>query len=295
MLNKLIDFFNAPPTLKKTELNSAEVAAFYNTNTDKFLAVYGDIIQAFRTNNVDDYLDYTIQNAELKNGQKILDAGCGVGGPAHYFASKLNVDVEGITISDVQFEKANVAKSEKQLLGTTHFTKGDYHSIDKIYGNEVFDRVIFLESFGHSNNKELLIEKAFKVLKPGGVLYIKDLFKREHPNAEDGKLIDNIVAEIDRAYCYHVADLNNVLSTLRRLNFIILFVKTPDIKVGEFEHLTISNNFQELFDIAKIISWDNYIFPVDFYEIKVMKPPYDISLQKHLYFLNRPEIAESTS
>jgi len=59
---------------------------------------------------------------------------------------------------------------------------------------------------------------------------------------------------------------------MRRLNFIILFVKTPEVKVGEFEHLTISNNFQELFDIAKIISWEDYIFPVDFYEIKVMKP-----------------------
>ena len=293
MLNKILDFFKGDSTSRKPELNSDEVAAFYNTNTDKFLAVYGDIIQAFRTNNVDDYLDYTIQNAELKDGQKILDAGCGVGGPASYFASKLNIDVEGITISEVQYEKANAAKLTKHLLGKTHFTLGDYHLIDKIYSTEIFDRVIFLESFGHSNNKGLLIEKAYKVLKPGGVLYIKDLFKREHPNAEDGKLIDNIVAEIDRAYCYHVADLNEVLSALRRLNFIILFVKTPEIKVGEFEHLTISNNFQELFDIAKIISWDNYIFPVDFYEIKVMKPPFDISLQKHLYFLNRPEVVDS--
>ena len=98
------------------------------------------------------------------------------------------------------------------------------------------------------------------------------------------------MAEIDKAYCYHVADLHEVLATLRRLNFIILFVKTPDIKVGEFEHLTISNNFQELFDIAKIITWDDYIFPVDFYEIKAMKPPFDIGQQKHLYFLNRPEL-----
>ena len=293
-MQKFLNLFKSGPVApQKTQaLNSAEVAAFYNNTTDKFLEVYGEIIQAFRTNNVYDYLDYTIQNAELKDGQKILDAGCGVGGPAYYFASKLNVQVEGITISDVQFEKANAAKTTKTLLGTANFTKGDYHDMDKIYGTEVFDRVVFLESFGHSVNKPLLIEKAFKVLKPGGVLYIKDLFKREHPNPEDGVLIDKIVAEIDRAYCYHVADLHEVLATMRRLNFIILFVKTPEVKVGEFEHLTISNNFQELFDIAKIISWEDYIFPVDFYEIKVMKPPFDLSKQKHLYFLNRPEVVE---
>jgi SAM-dependent methyltransferase len=281
MLKKFLNLFRSPPLKKQPPLNSAEVGAFYNKTTDKFLEVYGDIIQAFRTNNVYDYLDYTIQNAELK------------GGPAYYFASKLNVVVDGITISDVQFEKANAAKASKTLLGNVNFTKGDYHNVDEIYGPEIFDRVVFLESFGHSSNKPLLIEKAFKVLKPGGVLYIKDLFKREHPNKEDGILIDKIVAEIDRAYCYHVADLHEVLATMRRLNFIILFVKTPEVKVGEFEHLTISNNFQELFDIAKIISWEDYIFPVDFYEIKVMKPPFDLSQQKHLYFLNRPEVVEA--
>ena len=297
MLKKILSLFKSEtqPVKKAAVLNSGEVATFYNNNTDKFLEVYGDIIQAFRTNNVYDYLDYTIQNAELKDGQKILDAGCGIGGPASYFASKLNVEVEGITISELQFQKANAAKPSKKLMGKTNFTLGDYHLIDETYGADVFDRVLFLESFGHSNNKPLLIEKALKVLKPGGVLYIKDLFKREHPNPEDGKRIDKIVEEIDKAYCYHVADLHEVLATLRRLNFIILFVKTPDIKVGEFEHLTISNNFQELFDIAKIISWEDYVFPVDFYEIKAMKPPFDISRQKHLYFLNRPEVTVETA
>ena len=81
MLKKFLNLFKSePPTespvKKQPALNSGEVATFYNNNTDKFLEVYGEIIQAFRTNNVYDYLDYTIQNAELKDGQKILDAGC---------------------------------------------------------------------------------------------------------------------------------------------------------------------------------------------------------------------------
>jgi hypothetical protein len=78
------------------------------------------------------------------------------------------------------------------------------------------------------------------------------------------------------------------MKVIRRLNFILLFVKTPEVSSETFEHLTISNDFQNLFDIGKIISWDNYVFPIDFYEIKVMKPPFDISKEKHLYFLNRP-------
>jgi cyclopropane fatty-acyl-phospholipid synthase-like methyltransferase len=84
--------------------NSTETATFYDKNTDKFLNVYGEVIQAFRTKNVNDYLDYTIESAELKDGQSILDAGCGVGGPASYFASKLKCTIQGLTISNVQAE-----------------------------------------------------------------------------------------------------------------------------------------------------------------------------------------------
>lgn len=265
-----------------------QVGEFYNGTTDKFLEVYGEIIQAFRTNHVEDYLNYTIENAELRSGQKILDAGCGVGGPAAYFASQLQLHVEGLTISETQVKKSKEILAQKTLLGTVNIRQGDYHQMDTIYGENIFDRILFLESFGHSNNKPLLIAKAYQALKPGGILYIKDLFKREAPSPEDGQKIDRIVGEINRAYCYDVADLYQVLAALRKLNFILLFVKTPEIKTGEFEHLTISNDFQNLFDIGKIFTWEDYVFPIDFYEIKVQKPPFDVNKEKHLYFLNRP-------
>ena len=268
---------------------ASDVGNFYDANTDKFLKVYGEIIQAFRTTDVKDYLDYTIQSAELRDGQKVLDAGCGVGGPASYFASVLDIQLEGITISDVQVQKSKEVLASKQLRGIVNIRQGDYHLIDEIYGENKFDRVIFLESFGHSPNQVQLIEKALTVLKPGGMLYIKDLFRREYSNEDDGRKINAIINAINKEYRYNVADLNQVLSALRRLNFILLFVKTPEVKIGEFEHLTISNDFQELFDIAKIISWEDYVFPIDFYEIKVMKPYFDTTTQKHLYFLNRPE------
>jgi len=272
----------------KTVNHSNHVGDFYNETTDKFLAVYGEVIQAFRTKNVNDYLDYTIDSAELKDGQTILDAGCGVGGPASYFASKLNITIEGITISDVQSKKSKEIIAAKTLKGTVNIQQGDYHQMCATFGHNRFDRILFLESFGHSNNQIELIESAYNCLKPGGILYIKDLFRREPPTPEDGIKIENIISEINKAYCYNVADFSTITKTLRRLNFILLSIKTPEVRTEEFEHLTISNDFQNLFDIAKIVTWENYVFPIDFYEIKVMKPPFDINIEKHLYFLNRP-------
>ena len=266
------------------------VGEFYNENTYKFMQVYGEVIQAFRTKEINDYLDYTIDNAEIREGQKILDAGCGVGGPASYIASRLDVDIFGLTISKIQVEKSKDILLSKPLKGRVHIQEGDYHKMVSIYGKEQFDRILFLESFCHYQEQEKLIQAAYDCLKPGGILYIKDLFKREHPNPEDGLKIDRIINEINKAYCYNVADFTETMKCIRRLNLILLSARTPDIKTEEFEHLTISNDFQNLFDIAKIVSWEDYIFPIDFYEIKVMKPPFEINIEKHLYFLNRPEI-----
>lgn len=284
-------FFPVEANPQSVPSTPEQVGAFYNNTTDKFLQVYGEIIQAFRTRRVEDYLDYTIRQAQLADGQKILDAGCGIGGPSAYFATHIQSDFTGITISDEQVRKAKDFIQTKTLRGTVQVQKGDYHQLDQQFLPDTFDRILFLESFGHSYDHTLVIEQAHQVLKPGGILYIKDLFRREAPNPEDGQRIDQIIREINRAYCYNVADLYVVLRTLRRLNFIILSVQTPDVPIESFEHLTISNNFQELFDIAKIISWENYVFPIDFYEIRAMKAPFDVNKEKHLYFLNQPAAA----
>ncbi len=272
------------------QLTPEHVRTFYNDTTEKFRKVYGDIIQAYRTKNVNDYLDYTIKSADLKEGQKILDAGCGIGGPSKYFASKMDVKIEGCTVSDYQAETGQKLIAEAGLSDKVNIQRADYHDIDKIYPKNHFDRVIFLESFGHSNNKKALIEASWEVLKPGGYLYIKDLFEREAGGDEDMKRIKEICLEINQGYQYAVADLHQIISYIRQKGFILSFVKTPEVDLDLFEHLSISNDFQNLFNISKIDSWENYVFPIDFFEIKAQKPAFMIDINKHLYHMNQPDV-----
>lgn len=282
--SKEVDEKLAEHQLKLTPL---DVKSFYNKNTDKFLEVYGEIIQAYRTKDVNDYLNYTIISADIKDGQTILDAGCGVGGPACYFAAAKNITIKGCTISEIQAEKANIKILERALQDKVEIQCADYHEINRIYPKEYFDRVLFLESFGHSPYKLKLIDAAWDVLKPGGYLYIKDLFIREAGGDEDMKRIKEICLEINSAYEYAIADLHEIISAIRKKGYILTFIKTPEINLDIFEHLTISNQFQELFNIAKIESWENYIFPIDFLEIKCQKPTFMVDFDKHLYHDNR--------
>ena len=119
------------------------------------------------------------------------------------------------------------------------------------------------------------------------MLYIKDLFKRESADEWEQVFIDKISEDINKAYQYSIADLHAVITKLRTKGFILHFLKVPEVDQLEFEHLTISNDFQNLFGVGKIESWDHYIFPIDFYEILAEKPKFDLKQQMHLYFMNR--------
>lgn len=265
-----------------------DVGAYYDATTDKFLQVYGEIIQAFRTQNVEEYLDYTARSARMADGMTVLDAGCGVCGPAMHFARMFpGLSVDACTVSPVQVAlgKENIQRQGLQERITVNV--GDYHQVDTLYPHNRYDRVYFLESFGHSNDKKKLLHAVWEVLKPGGMVYIKDLFRREVENEWEQLRINHICEQINDAYKYHIADLADILSILRRKGYILHFVKIPEVELSAFEHLTISNDFQNLFNIGKIESWDDYVFPIDFFEILAEKPRFDPQKDRHLYFMNQ--------
>ena len=79
--------------------------------------------------------------------------------------------------------------------------------------------------------------------------------------------------------------MNDFLTLVREIGYIIVFVKTIDIPLEDFENLSISNEFQELTGIAKIDNWEKYIFPIDFLEVKLYKPEYDPKKGMDKYFL----------
>jgi cyclopropane fatty-acyl-phospholipid synthase-like methyltransferase len=263
----------------------SQVGKFYDQHHEAFLKVYGEIIQAFRTNNLDTILDYQVQAIGLKPEHRVLDAGCGVCGPARYFASHTGCHIDALTVSPVQQAESLKYIEKENLKDKIAVHVHDYHEADKLFPKEHFDVAYFLESFGHSNDKEKLLKAIWRVLKPGGEVYIKDLFKRVSSNWLVQRKINGEIDKINKAYYYEVADLNTFVDMVRKLGYVIVFIKTIDIPLEDFENLSISNEFQELTGIAKIDNWEKYIFPIDFFEVKLYKPEYDVKKGMHRYFL----------
>lgn len=265
--------------------SATDVGKFYDEQTPSFLKVYGEVIQAFRTKNVEILLGYQAEAMELKPGMQVLDAGCGVCGPAIYFAKHTGVHVHALTISSVQVEMAKENIRREYVTDYVEVKRGDYHELDQLYPAESMDVIYFLESFGHATDHLKVLDAAWKVLKPGGLLYIKDLFLKVPMNAEMEKGIKKEADNINRAYRYNIPELPPVLHHVRKKGYVLSGLKTIDIPLEEFENLTISNEFQELTGINKIENLRDYVFPVDFFELKCIKPWNNVFTGNSRYFL----------
>src|SRR5260370_37363434 len=53
--------------------------------------------------------------ASLRPGMRVLDAGCGVGGPALWLAETYGVEVLGVTLSEVQLARARKYAARRKL------------------------------------------------------------------------------------------------------------------------------------------------------------------------------------
>src|SRR5690349_20493776 len=113
--------------------------------------------------------------------------------------------------------------------------RADYHTLADMYPRDQFDVVYYLESFGYSHDKPALLKACLQVLKPGGVLYIKDLFAKESVLPQHAEPIRREIEKINAAYHYRIADLYDVLRSVRSLGYILANLKTIDLDLSQFE------------------------------------------------------------
>lgn len=210
---------------------SKQTQNYYNEWTKHYLqSGYGDVIQAHRPADVKQLLDYIIAQSGMKSGMKILDAGCGVCGPAIYFAQQLDIEIDAISISDEQIRIAKDKIQQNRLEKLIHTHVSDYHNMDKHFQAESFDLIIFLESFGHSTTPNKVLNAAVSLLKPGGKLYIKDYFQKEITGNKTRKTaIRRIIKNMNTAYAYNLPDLNHTIQTLRQSDMELIRINRNEL------------------------------------------------------------------
>ncbi|HOY38232.1 MAG TPA: class I SAM-dependent methyltransferase [Bacteroidales bacterium] len=227
----------------KQKAQTEKVSQYYDQWTHHYLSSgYGHIIQAHRPADVTELLEHIAKNAGIRNGMRILDAGCGICGPAVYIAKHFDVNITAITISKVQADIAAEFVAENGLSDRIEVIAGDYHSLDDLFPEASFDLILMLESFGHAVNPAQVLTCANTVLKKGGHIYIKDYFAKEITgNTLRRKNMKRIIANMNKVYAYNLPDINQTIKTLRTLDLELQYIvrnKVPlanDDSVLDFE------------------------------------------------------------
>ncbi len=129
-----------------------------------------------------------MESVSIRGGDKVLDAGCGVGGSSIFLADKTGCTVTGITLSERQAEQANKNAIGKKLLHKVNFEVMDY--CHTTFPDASFDVVWGCESICYAESKEGFIKEAYRLLKPGGRLVVADGFVSSFEN-NDNPIVRN--------------------------------------------------------------------------------------------------------
>lgn len=210
------------------QYSTSDVQLYYDQMTASYIEGFGEVFQGSRPESTEELVEYLIRAAKLEDHQRILDAGCGICGPAIMFAERLNLRIEALTLSSVQVNEAKARIGSKGLQGRIKVRQGDYHRLGEIYRANSFDRVLFLESLCHAENYREVLAQAKQVLKPGGFLYIKDFYAIDHRSRPELLALQaKDLQSLNDIYRLVMPDLPSTVDLISELGFEIFFMRKP--------------------------------------------------------------------
>lgn len=159
---------------KRLDDYSQLTAHYYNLVTDFYEYGWGSSFhfsryykgEAFRqaTARHEHFLAHKMQ---INENMKVLDVGCGVGGPGREICRFTDCSIVGLNNNDYQIERANHYAKKYKLDDKLSYVKGDFMQMD--FEPESFDAVYAIEATVHAPVLEGVYSEIYKVLKPGGV------------------------------------------------------------------------------------------------------------------------------
>lgn len=156
------------------------IRSYYNLVTDMFEHFLGRSFHYFHipvgkpiSSAVKWHEEYLAAKLNLQPGQKVLDVGSGVGGPARQIAKSFDVQIVGLNNNDYQIQRAMRYTSQAGLQSQVAFVKGDFMQMH--FEPESFDAAYAIEATCYAPSLKDVYLEIFKTLKPGGILAVYEL------------------------------------------------------------------------------------------------------------------------
>lgn len=130
----------------------------------------------------------------LKRGMKVLDVGCGIGGPLREISRFSLVSITGLNNNEYQVTRGNELNRLAGLVNSCNFIKADFMKMP--FPDNTFDAIYAIEATCHAPDALGCYKEIYRVLKPGQCFaaYEWCMTDNYNPNNESHK---KIKAEIE--------------------------------------------------------------------------------------------------
>ena len=115
-----------------------------------------------------------IAKLELRQGMRVIDVGCGIGGPMRRVVREAGVRVVGVNSSEIQLEKARALNAEAGLDHMADLLACSFMDMGTV-ADGTFDRGYAIESTCHAPDKAGAFAEIFRVLKPGALFWGQEM------------------------------------------------------------------------------------------------------------------------
>lgn len=136
-------------------------------------------------------VDLAIREAGITGDSNVLDIGAGYGGPARWVAHRTGAQVNAVELQSDLNQFAQSLTDRSDLAGKVAHTQGDI--LKTPLAAQTYDAAMSFLALYHIPGRVPLFPKVAGALKPGGRLYVEDLYLRSQPTATEQSDLDGMM------------------------------------------------------------------------------------------------------